>query len=308
MLHHESRSSLAALVAGPVERLATGFTFTEGPVWHPVDQYLLFSDMPQDVRRRWDERSGVAEVMRPSNKCNGMTYDAGLALLVCEHATSSVVRERPDGSRETLASHWGERELNSPNDIVVGPDGSIYFSDPIYGRLPEDGVERDQDLDFQGVYRIRPDGTLDLCVEDFEQPNGLCFSPDCSVLYVNDTPRCHIRRFEVRPDGSLGGGEVLCGEIGNGEVGPTGVSDDGVPDGMKCDELGNVYCTGPDGIWVIDPSGARIGIIEVPEIVGNLTWGGSDWRTLYIAATSSIYRVRMRVAGRREPYMVGGDC
>ena len=286
-----------------LERLGTGFGFVEGPIWHPDGGYLLFSDMPQDVRRRWDPVNGIQEVMRPSNKCNGMTLTRDRALLVCEHATSSLVREDPDGRRTTLASHWGDRELNAPNDVVVGADDSIYFSDPIYGRLPEDGIERDQDLDFQGLYRISPEGELQLLVDDFGQPNGLCFSPDDRRLYVNDTPRCHIRVFTVRPDGRVAGGDVFHDGIGNGNVGPTGVSDDGVPDGMKCDRLGNVYCTGPGGVWVIAPDGRKIGVIEVPEIVSNLTWGDAGWQTLYLTATSSIYRLRMRVAGRLEPYM-----
>src|ERR1700735_614591 len=146
-----------------VDRLASGFTFTEGPIWHPRDQYLLFSDMPADVRRRYDERSGVREVMRPSNKCNGMTYDSNLGLIVCEHATSSLVREF-DGGREVLASHFEGKELNSPNDVCVHSDGSIYFSDPWYGRMPVYGVERPRQLGFQGVYRVVPGGQPQLLV------------------------------------------------------------------------------------------------------------------------------------------------
>ena len=145
--------------------------------------------MPGDVRRRWDPESGVAEVRRPSNKCNGMTYDADLNLIVCEHATSSLVRERPDGGREILASHFEGKELNSPNDVCVHSDGSIYFTDPWYGRMPGFGVERPRELGFQGVYRVRTDGALELLVDRdlFDQPNGLCFSPDEKRLYVNDT-------------------------------------------------------------------------------------------------------------------------
>jgi gluconolactonase len=286
-----------------LERLASGFTTTEGPIWHPSGQYLLFSDMPADIRRRWDARSGARVVMRPANKCNGMTLTRGLALLVCEHSTSRLVIEHPSGEREVLASHWGDRELNSPNDVVTGLDDSIYFSDPAYGRLPVDGVERDQELSFQGVYRVVPTGELQLLADDFDQPNGLCFSPGYDKLYVNDTPRCHIRVFDVAADGTLKGGAVFRDGIGTGLVSPTGVPDGGVVDGMKCDELGNVYCTGPGGIWVIDPAGSRIGVIEVPEIVSNLNWGDPDWRTLYLAATTSIYRIRMRVAGHPEPYM-----
>ena len=173
-----------------VERLGTGFTFTEGPVWNSAGRFLLFSDMPGDTRRRWDEQDGVRVVMQPSNKGNGMTYEVSGDLLVCEHATSSVVRERVDGTRETVASHFDGRELNSPNDVVVSSEGSIYFSDPTYGRMPGFGVERAQDLAFQGVYRLAPSGgDLQLLVDDFEQPNGLCFSPDESLLYINDSPR-----------------------------------------------------------------------------------------------------------------------
>src|SRR4029078_456218 len=187
-----------------VDRLAGGFTFTEGPIWHPRDHYLLFSDMPADARVRWDERSGVREVMRPSNKCNGMTYDANLALIVCEHATSSLIRER-DGRREIVASHFDGRELNSPNDVCVRSDGSIYFSDPWYGRMPVYGVERPRQLGFQGVYRVMPGGEPKLVVERhlFDQAHGLCFSPDERLLYVNDTVQALIRVFDVNADGAL---------------------------------------------------------------------------------------------------------
>ncbi|MDQ2967589.1 MAG: SMP-30/gluconolactonase/LRE family protein, partial [Actinomycetota bacterium] len=164
-----------------VEKLATGFTFTEGPIWNKEGRFLLFSDMPADIRRRWSEADGVTEVANPSNKGNGMTYDAEGLLLVCEHVTSSLVRMDPDGeggNRETLATHYEGKELNSPNDVIVANDGSIYFSDPWYGRMPVFGIERDRQLDFQGVYRIAPEGgDPQLLVDDFEQSNGLCFSP-----------------------------------------------------------------------------------------------------------------------------------
>src|ERR1700712_4578074 len=160
MTHATLRPEFEELIDpyAPVGQVGTGFTFTEGPIWHPVDHYLLFSDMPADVRRRWDAKRGVAEVRRPSNKCNGMTYDADLNLIVCEHATSMLMRERPDGRREIVASHFEGQELNSPNDVCVRSDGSIYFSDPWYGRMPGFGVERPRQLGFQGVYRIAPGG------------------------------------------------------------------------------------------------------------------------------------------------------
>src|SRR5580704_5241185 len=192
----------------PVGQVATGFDFTEGPIWHPVEHFLLFSDMPGDVRRRWDTRRGIVEVRRPSNKCNGMTYDAELNLIVCEHATSLLIREKPDGTREVLASHFEGKELNSPNDVCVGADGSIYFTDPYYGRVPVFGVERPRELGFQGVYRVAPEGGgLHRAVDRdlFEQPNGLCLSPDERLLYVNDSAKKLIRVFNVARDGSLSG-------------------------------------------------------------------------------------------------------
>ena len=227
----------------PVGQVGAGFTFTEGPIWHPVDHYLLFSDMPADVRRRWDAGRGFAEVRRPSNKCNGMTYDADLNLIVCEHATSSLVRERPDGRREVLATHFEGQELNSPNDVCVRSDGSIYFSDPYYGRTPVFGVERPRQLGFQGVYRIPPGGGAPQLLVDrllFDQPNGLCFSPDEKLLYVNDTVRTLVRVFDVAADGSLSNGRIFASGIRSS-------LERGVPDGMKCDRRGNVWVTAPGG-------------------------------------------------------------
>lgn len=284
-----------------VERLGTGFTFTEGPLWHP-DGYLLFSDMPGDVRRRWDEESGVTEVANPSNKGNGMTWDLDGRLLVCEHVTSSLVRMNPDGTgsgREALATHYDGRELNSPNDVIVKSDGSIYFTDPTYGRMPGFGLEREQELDFQGVYRLPAGGgELELVVDDFAQPNGLCFTADESLLYINDTDRAHIRVFEVGSDGSLSGGDVLADGIGTGEL-----ESGELVDGMKLDEPGNIWVTGPKGVWVFSPEGEHLGVLEVPENVGNLNWGGPDWNWLFIPASTSMYRVQTKVSGNRLPYM-----
>ena len=284
-----------------VEQLGTGFTFTEGPIWNP-DGFLLFSDMPGDVRRRWDPDSGVSEVANPSNKGNGMTIDNDGRLVVCEHVTSSVVRMDPDGrggGREVLATHYEGRELNSPNDVVVKSDGAIYFTDPTYGRMPGFGIEREQDLDFQGVYRIAPGGgDPQLLVDDFAQPNGLCFSADESLLYINDTTRAHIRVFDVQSDGTIANSRVLADGIGSGslEIGD-------LVDGMKLDERGNVWVTGPGGVCVFDPDGNHIGTVEVPENVGNINWGGPNWNQLFIPATSSMYRIQCKVSGNRLPYM-----
>jgi gluconolactonase len=285
-----------------VEQLGTGFTFTEGPIWNPSGSFLLFSDMPGDTRRRWDEQGGVTEVAKPSNKGNGMTIDAEGRLIVCEHVTSSVVRIDPDGTgsgREVLASHYEGKELNSPNDVIVHSSGAIYFSDPTYGRMPVFGIEREQELDFQGVYRIPPGGgDPQLLVDDFVQPNGLCFSPDESLLYINDTDRAHIRVFEMEDDGSISKGRVLADGIGTGDL-----ESGELVDGMKCDEHGNVWVTGPKGVWIFTPSGEYLGIVEIPEGVGNLHWGGPDWSWLFVPATTSLYRVATKTRGRREPFM-----
>ncbi len=303
--HVAVRPAFAELVDlwAPVRQIGTGFQFTEGPVWHPRDQYLLFSDMPGDVRRRWD-RSGIREVMRPANKCNGLTYDAELNLLVCEHATSTLVRERPDGRRETVASHFEGRELNSPNDVCVKSDGAIYFSDPWYGRMPVYGVERPRQLGFQGVYRIPPGGGEPQLIVDrflFEQPNGLCFCPTEDRLFINDTVQHLIRVFDVLPDGRLGSGRVFA----SGIVSP---SEPGVPDGMKCDAQGNVWVCGPGGVWVYSPRGDLVGKLRVPELVGNLAWGGADWRTLFLTATHSVYAVETKVGPKVEPFMRAGTA
>jgi gluconolactonase len=284
-----------------VEKLGTGFTFTEGPVWNKEGRFLLFSDMPGDVRRRWSEEDGVTEVANPSNKGNGMTYDADGRLLVCEHVTSSLVRMDADGTgtgREVIASHYEGKELNSPNDVIVADDGSIYFSDPWYGRMPVFGVERDRELGFQGVYRISSEGgDPQLLVDDFEQPNGLCFSPGESLLYINDTPKAHIRVFDRQSDGTIANGRMFFENIGSGVI------EEGIPDGMKCDERGNIYVTGPGGVWVISPESELLGVIEVPENVGNVNWGGDDWNVLYMPSSTSLYRIQLKVSGNRLSYM-----
>src|SRR5262245_17036885 len=308
---HERRGAVSAIDAksdaifelveegSPVEQVATGFTFTEGPIWHPTEHHLLFSDMPGDVRRKYTPDSGVEEVMRPSNKCNGMTYDADLNLLVCEHVTSTLVIERPDGTREAIATHFEGKELNSPNDVCVRSDGSIYFSDPWYGRMPVFGEERERELGFQAVYRIAPGGGDPELVVDrdaYEQPNGLCFSPDESLFYVNDLPGL-IDVYDVNADGTLANRRRFFDGIGDGTI------EKGIPDGMKSDERGNIWVTGPGGVWVISAGGEHLAVIAVPEGVGNLTWGGEDWHTLFLPSSTSLYTIRTLVGPRREPYM-----
>jgi len=280
-----------------VRQLASDFKFTEGPVWMP-DGSLHFSDMIADKRRRWHPSDGVSVVRHPSNKGNGMTLDNDGNVIVCEHVTSSVVREYPDGRRDTLAFHWEGKYLNSPNDVIVASDGSIYFTDPTYGRMRGLGAERAPDLDFKGLYRIAPNGDLHLLRDDFGQPNGLCFSPDESLLYVNDTERSHIRVFAVDKDYEVTNESVFAENVSDSERA-------GHVDGMKTDELGNVFVTGPGGIWVFSSQGEHIGVIGVPEIVGNLNWGGEEWKTLYIAASTSIYEIHLNVSGNRLGYMRG---
>jgi gluconolactonase len=304
MAHQAIADSFAAIIDPhePVRLLGTGFVFTEGPLWHPVEQSLIFSDMPGDVRRKYTPGQGVKEIQKPSNKGNGMTYDADLNLLVCEHSTSSVVRIRPDGTREVLCTHYQARELNSPNDIVVGNDGSIYFTDPTYGRMEHYGVPRPVQLGFQGVYRLppgyRPGDEPQLVVDKylFTQPNGLCFSPCQRWMWVNDTDQANIRMFDVAPDGALVNGRVFAGGIKDPLL-------PGLPDGMKADKDGNVYVTAPGGVWVYSFHGELIGKIICPEMVANLHWGGADWSTLFLCAETSLYSVQTRTKGRDEPFM-----
>jgi len=286
----------------PVRQLGTGFVFTEGPLWHPVEKTLLFSDMPDDVRRKW-QNGQVTEIQRPSNKANGLTYDAQHNLLVCEHSTSSVVRIQPNGTREVLCSHFEGRELNSPNDIIVGKDGSIYFTDPTYGRMDHFGVKRPLQQGFQGVYRLPPNhrpGDEPQLVTDryiFSQPNGLCFSPCERWMWINDTDQANIRLFDVSDDGRLLNDRTFASGIKES-------SREGVPDGMKADRNGNVYVTGPGGIWVYSFEGAKLGEILIPEKSANLHWGGDDWETLFVCATTSVYSVKTKAQGRIEPFML----
>ena len=198
-----------------------------------------------------------------------------------------------------IASHFENQELNSPNDVCVHSNGAIYFSDPWYGRMPVYGVERPRQLGFQGVYRVPPGGGPPKLVVDrhlFDQPNGLCFSPDERLLYVNDTVQALIRVFDVEADGSLANARVFASGI-RSELEP------GLPDGMKCDQRGNVWVTAPGGVWVYSPAGELLGKVRVPELVANLAWGGPDFRTLYLTATHSVYAIPVKAGPRHEPYM-----
>lgn len=274
-----------------LEQVLSGFEFLEGPVWHPDERHLTFSDIVGNTMYRWSRAGGLDVYRKPSHMANGNTYDRKGRLLTCEHATSRVTRTELDGSLTVLASHYLGKELNSPNDIVVGQDSSIYFTDPTSGRTATYGVLREQELDFQGVYRLDSENTtLTLLVDDFSKPNGLCLSMDEAQLFVNDTDRNHIRVFDVQPDGSLSGGQVWAETIGEGV---------GVPDGMKIDENENLYCCGPGGIHLFDKQANSLGVIRVPVQAANFAWGDDDLRSLYITASTALYRLRVKVPGLR---------
>lgn len=272
------------------EQLGTGFLFTEGPVWHPTGRFLLWSDMPGDVIRRWSAAGGVTVFRQPCSKSNGLAWDRQGRLLACEHASSQVSRTEADGRVVAVATHYQGKQLNSPNDLVCRSDGGVYFTDPPYGRAKFYGVERPQELAFQGVYRVGADAkSPELLVDDFDRPNGLCFSLDDSRLFVNDTARQHIRVFDVTRTGGLAGGRVWAETRGDKP---------GAPDGMKLDSAGAVYCCGPGGIHVFEPDGTLREVIEVPEYTANMAFGDDDYRSLFITASTSLYRIRVPVAGR----------
>ena len=274
-----------------LEQVATDFIFTEGAMWNGATRELVFSDMPGDIMRKWSAESGISVLRQPSSKTNGNYYDLEGRLISCEHATSRVVREEANGTLSVLATHYEGKELNSPNDVIVKSDGAIYFTDPTYGRMDVFGLLREQDLDFQGVYRIDPNsGDLSLLANDFQQPNGLTFSLDEQQLFVNDTDAGHIRVFDVAEDGSISGGEVWAVPEGAG---------DGGCDGMKIDSEGNLYCTGPGGLHVYASDATCLGVIEVPEVAANFTWGDDDLQAVYITASTSLYRTRVNIPGRK---------
>lgn len=281
-----------------IEPLATGFGFTEGPLWD--GESLLFSDIANSRIARLRLAPAGAEVTTfrsPSHLANGLTYDAQRRLLACEGATRRLTRTEPDGTIVPIAESYQGKRLNSPNDVIVAADGAIYFSDPFWGNgfgNPHGPRVRadEQELPFAGVFRLATDGALAAVADDFERPNGLALSPDEKTLYVDDTRRFHIRAFDVQPDGSLSNSRIFA---------DIRADEPGVPDGMKVDVDGNVYCTGPGGIWVIAPSGEILGRIVPPEVPANVAWGDADWRSLYITARSSVYRVRLTTPGIPVP-------
>lgn len=268
-----------------VEKVAGGFKFTEGPVWHP-EGFLLFSDIPANTIYKW-QPNGKTEIFRqPSGKANGNALDTSGRLITAEHENRRLSLTEKGGQIVTLVNQYQGKQLNSPNDLVIKSDGSIYFTDPPFGIKPER-----EELGFYGVYRLAPDGTLTLLVNDFVRPNGIALSPDETKLYVNDSQQGQIRVFEVRSDGTLDNEKLFAKLLPPSRA--------GAADGMEVDIKGNVYSTAPGGIWIFSPDGELLGIIETPEPPANLAWGDSDKRSLYITAKTSLYRIHLKVSGVR---------
>jgi gluconolactonase len=273
-----------------IELVAEGFIFTEGPVWNSKGNFLLFSDIPASKIYKWSAGKGIEVHRQNSNFSNGLTYDHENQLIACEHQSRSVTRELPNGDIVPLASHYHGKRLNSPNDIVVSKDGSILFTDPIYGLRLGMGGPAEQELSFQGVYRINPSSNeLHLLTDSFERPNGIAFSLDEKFLYVADTVRQHLRVFSVDGGWHLSGGQIWA-ELWDSSV-------VGRPDGLKIDLNGNIYCAGPGGVWIFNPLAELIGRIFLDDKTSNLAWG-EEGNSLFITCSTRVYRVKCKVYGK----------
>ena len=268
-----------------LEKVAGDFQFIEGPIWHP-DGFLLFSDIPADTIYKFAANQQVEVFRRPSGKANGNTLDKAGRLITAEHSNRRISRTETDGKVIELVAKYEGKKLNSPNDLVVRSDGSIYFTDPPYGINKEQ-----EELGFYGVYRLATDGELTLLVKDIVLPNGIAFSPDEKKLYVNNSEAGYIAVFDVNSDGTVSNQRVFAQLKDPGK--------NGVPDGLKVDVEGNVYSTGPGGVWILSPTGELSGKISVPETATNLAWGDDDRKTLYITGSKSLYRIRLKIAGVR---------
>lgn len=272
-----------------IETVGEGFKFLEGPAWHPLERHLRFSDILGNSILQWSEAAGISLYERNSHLANGNTYDRQGNLLSCHHGSSRVTRRGADGGVEVIASHYQGKELNSPNDIVVKSDGSVYFTDPPFGREPKVGIPRQCQLDFNGVYRWDPaDARLTLLTSALNRPNGLCFSADERLLFVNDSPEYRIYVFDVGEDGAIHNQRLFAEAQGDGP---------GVPDGMKIDSLGNLYCCAQGGLHVLRADGVMLGRLLMPMQVTNFTWGGADLRSIFLTGITTLYRVRTRAPG-----------
>ena len=298
---------LASIIAldEPIRQLAKvpddGTWPLEGPVWYQDGNFLLMSYVRAGRRYQWSQVAGLSLVSESTNQGCGMTRDREGRLIVCEIGARRVTRQEPDGSVTVIARSYRGLPLNHPNDVVVKSDGAVYFTDP-WG--PFDGEPPgEQDQEYPGVYRVAPDASkITLLVRDFVFPNGLAFSPDEKILYINDYRRRLIRAFDVQPKGGLdlASDRVFCDLRGDRP---------GLPDGMKVDVEGNVYCGGAGGTWIIDPSGRHLGtIVHGDPATTNLAWGGGDWKTLFITTYHTLYGVRTRIAGVPVPAVEPEIC
>jgi len=282
--------------AEPIREIASGFGGplgpAEGPLWWKEGGYLLFSDINASRRMKYTPGQGVTVFQEKTNQANGLTRDLQGRLIACEHETRRVTRQEHDGSITVIANSFEGRRLNRPNDVVVKSDGSIYFTDP----WTSPDIQEQWDLTFMGVYRVTPDlGTMTLLVDDFLLPNGLAFSPDESVLYIDDTRRRHIRAFDLAPNGTLAKQtDRVFADLGGAES--------GVPDGMKVDAAGNVYCGGAGGIYILDPKGKKLGrIVHGQPATTNIGFGGDDLKTLFFTSRSHLGSVNIKIAGIPAP-------
>jgi len=266
-----------------IERLATGFRFVEGPVWMKDEKKLIFSDIPGNALYSWSDNDGITMIRQNSYLANGNTLDTEGRLVTCEHGTSRISRtDLVTDTYSVLTDSYNGKNLNSPNDVIVKSDGNIYFTDPLPGRSSRVGIPRPQELSFQGIYKFEDKTSkLFLLDDSFTLPNGLCFSPDESVLYVNDSTFGTITAFDVDSTGIVSNKRIWAKAEGGGG---------GVVDGMKCNKEGYLFCTGPGGIYIFDPIGACMGRMILPEIAANFTWGDNE-KTLYVTARTSIYRI-----------------
>jgi gluconolactonase len=283
-------------IAEPIRELADGMGGplgpVEGPLWWKEGGYLLFSDIHNSRRLKYSPGQGVTVFKEPTNQANGLTRDLQGRLLACEHASRRITRQELDGSTTVIANSFQGRRLNRPNDVVVKSDGSIYFTDP----WSSPTAPEQWDLTFSGVYRITPDlGTMTLLLDDMIFPNGLAFTPDESVLYIDDFRRGHIRAFDMTPNGLLA---KQTDRVFADLTGP----EPGGPDGMKVDMAGNVYCGGAGGLYILDPKGKKLGrIVHGQAATTNVGFGGDDWKTLYFTTRNTLGSVNVKIPGLPVP-------
>jgi gluconolactonase len=263
--------------------VATGFGFTEGPVWDSEGFVFVSDEVTNKIFRLYAD--GRKEEFIALGDPDGNTYDHQQRLIDCASVLRAIIRIDRQGKYEILADRFEGKRFNSPNDVVIGPDGALYFTDPTLD-LPEG---QKQELPYQGVYRLDPSGKVTLLTKEMSQPNGLAFSPDGKHAYVDDSDRRNILVFDFTSEHSFANGRIFGAEPGG--------KDDGVPDGIKVDQAGNLYVTGPKGVWVWDSAGHHLGTIVLPEQPANLAWGDSDYQTLYITATTSVYKLRTKTPG-----------